>query len=181
MGNKTFKKNSKNEKVNGQTTSNSYNTYSSLDKNNKRIHTHTLFSIISVSILLIASIFVFASTIKTAYFNNRSNDEPTKSNLPKTVSKSDKTDILELENVTEDISKIFDIPVGVKIKKINTSSHLSSGLKINDIIVKIAGITISSIDDFNTAVESFEDDITFNYTVYRNGAYKTVDPNTPDE
>ena len=162
------------ENVNGILTSESFRTY--LKLRGKRIPFNLRYFSLSliVIILLLVSCIIFASTIKTAYFDssNETKDSFEKINTIKTDYL--KNDTIKLEPVNQELSGLFEIPVGMKIVELNSNNPMTNGLKVNDIIVSIFGKDIKSISDFEDALKNIEEDSYVIYTVYRNGTYQTV-------
>ena len=169
------KNNVHNEAVNGQTTSESYNAYSIIRDPKKKYNIRTIILVCIISILLSASVMVFFNSVKTAYFSPEHETEAYENKIEKTHSNYQNNNIIKVESVTQDIANVFNIPVGVKIISIK-EDPISEGLEVNDIIVKISGQSVESIDDLENALGSIESDEFVTYLVYRNGEYKTINP-----
>ena len=165
-----------NEVVNGRTTSKSFKTYSNLRNPRGVFSFRSTIIILSLIILVTASVFVFFNSIKTAYFNKVEQTEEVNTNITRIKSKFDMNDAIKVENVTKKISDVFGIPVGVKVIEISEDSFASSLLKVNDIIVKVSGEDITNIKQLNSIIENSSDDEYLTYTVYRNGIYCEIDP-----
>jgi serine protease Do len=97
------------------------------------------------------------------------------------MSSYDSNSFIKIETVTKHIADVFGIPIGVKVIGISEASYISTGLKINDIIVKVSGKPISSINEFNTAINNLSAEEFLTYTVYRNGSYQVVNPYDVEE
>lgn len=169
------------EAVKGTVTSESYNTYSAIRDPKKRYSIRTIVLTLVFALLIISSFFVFVNSIKTAYFNKAKETAPVESNLLRVKSEYDTNSFIKIETVTEDISEVFGIPIGVKIVEIASDSPIATGLKINDIIVKISGTKVTNINEFNSALKNLSTDDFITYTVYRNGDFQTVSPFDLDE
>lgn len=169
------KKSIHNESVNGQTTSESYNTYSIIRDPKKKYNIRTIILATVISILFLASAFVFFNSLKTVYFSPSHETEAYESKIEKTRSNYQTNDIIKVESVTKDIANVFNIPVGVKIISLK-DDPISEGLEINDIIVKISGQVVENIDDLEKAFEQIETDEFISYLIYRNGSYHTITP-----
>ena len=171
----TFSDNSS-ENINGVFSSDSFHTYLKLREKRISFNAKYFSLYLVVIVLLLVSALVFASTIKTAYFD--SSDE-TKGSLEKinTIKTYyQKNDTIKLEPVNQELSGLFEIPVGLKIIELDLDNPMTNGLKVNDIIVSISGIKVINISDFELAVEELADDYFITYTVYRNGSYKNIIP-----
>lgn len=181
MDNNTNKPSVNNEVVNGQLTSESYNTYSALRNPRQNFNIKsTILCLVLISSLLLSTI-IFIASIRTAYFNRPSESTAGHSVLKKTMSSYDSNSFIKIETVTKDIADVFGIPIGVKVIGISEASYISTGLKINDIIVKVSGKPISSINEFNTAINNLSAEEFLTYTVYRNGSYQVVNPYDVEE
>ena len=164
------------ESVNGTLTSESFNTYTKL-KNPKRRFNAKIFTLYSVIIsLLLASALIFASTIKTAYFSNSNKTSDSNENINTIKTVYEHNDLLRVEPITQELSHLFDIPMGLKIIEISPDTPLFYGLKSNDIIVDISGESVHNIEDINKLVDRLSEDAFITFTVYRNGVYKKISP-----
>ena len=170
--------NSNFEVVNGRITSKSFKTYSNIQNPKNKYNLRTLALLIILTALIIASLLVFANSIKTAYFDDSKETQEINANIEKIKIHLDKNKTIKVENVTKEIADVFGLPVGVKVIEIAEDSLVSSLLKINDIIVKVSGKTITNIDQLNSIIEDSEYDEFLTYTVYRNGTYHIIDPNS---
>lgn len=169
------------ESFNAVQTSEKFHIYSGIRDPKKRfdIKVITLYTV--VIILLTASALIFASTIKTAFFSKADETAPTYSNIDKIKSTSDYNEHIKVENVTDEISSLFGVPTGVKIIDLDRNHPIFNGLKLDDIIVKISGTPIDSIDDMEKILPVLDEDTLVVFTVYRNGFYKDVNPYDPAE
>ncbi len=163
--------------IKGALTRESYVTYSSLCPQKRKRNIPKLILYLTIAILIGCSVFIFASQIKKAFFNEKT-DESDASNEALNIVKSSYEDYrsLKVEKVTPDISNIFNIPQGVKIIEIENNSFLSNYLKVGDIIVEISGESIYSLDDMNYILENTPFDNIISLRIYRNGVYKTITP-----
>ncbi len=165
--------------ISGTYTNESYNLYSSISDNPKKANKKGIaFAAIIISLVAISSI-MFAFSIKNAYFKSGETDT---TNTPETV-KSIKTDEnfnsdMKVENITDEISALYNIPVGIKIVSINSvDNDYLNGLRTNDIIVNISGTDVKSFDEATSIINSLQSDgMMITYTVYRNGTYKEIYP-----
>ncbi len=165
--------------ISGTYTNESYNLYSSISNNPKKANKKGIaFATVIISLIAISSI-MFAFSIKSAYFKSGETDT---TNTPETV-KSIKTDKdfnndIKVENITDEISDLYNIPVGIKIVSINSVDNAYfNGLRANDIIVNISGTDVKSLDDATSIIDTLESDgMMITYTVYRNGTYKEISP-----
>lgn len=78
-------------------------------------------------------------------------------------------------NITEELSKKYDYPVGIYIQEItpNTAAD-KAGLKVQDVIVEIEGKEVKTVDELNEVknTHSVGDEITLK--IYRNKEYMDV-------
>ncbi|MBR2044521.1 MAG: serine protease, partial [Agathobacter sp.] len=75
---------------------------------------------------------------------------------------------LYMSTVTEDISKDYDIPVGVYIKDVASNSPaMHAGLQSGDVIVKINGTTVKTDASYSDTIGSFIPGTTCEITVKR--------------
>ena len=162
-----------NEVINGQVTSKSYETYSTLCNPKKKYNLKSVLLVLFFTVLLCVSVLVFSQLIKSAYFSNSNETEPS---LIKIKTECDNNDNIKVENVTKEISNVFGIPIGVKIIELSDESIVSSGLRTNDIIVKVNGTNITTIDELNVAMDSVSSGKVITLTIYRNGIYKSIVP-----
>ncbi len=165
--------------ISGTYTNESYTLYSSIsDKPKKALKKSGAFAVLIVSLIAVSSV-MFAFSIKNAFFKN---DEADVTNAPETV-KSIKTDEgfnsdMKVENITNEISELYNIPVGIKIISVNTvDNEYLNGLRANDIIVNISGTDVTNFEEATNIINSLQNDgMMISYTVYRNGIYKEIKP-----
>jgi len=165
--------------ISGKYTNESYNMYSSICDAPKKLNKKNIaLAMFLVSLIAISSI-MFAFSIKNAFFKN---DETTVTAAPETV-KSIKTDEdfnsdMKVENITDEISQLYNIPVGIKIVSVNAvDNDYLNGLRVNDIIVNISGTDVSTFEEATDIIDSLQDEgMMISYTVYRNGNYKVIYP-----
>lgn len=169
--------NEDNEKVIGPQTSESFKAYSKLtDKKTFNISMILLY--VLLTLLLLSSALIFASSIKAAYFTDsaKTPHAESESNINTIKSSYQKNDSIKVETVTQEVANLFGIPTGVKIIELNNDDSLFRGLRVNDIIVEVSGRKISNIEDMGFVDDKLTSDSFIVYTIYRNGAYKTIDP-----
>lgn len=165
--------------ISGTYTNESYNLYSSIsDRQKKTFKNSKAFAILIISLIAISSI-MFAFSIKNAFFKE---EEAVSTDTPETV-KSIKTDEdfnsdIKVENITDEISALYNIPVGIKIVSVNSiDNEYLNGLRTNDIIVNISGTDVKSFDEATSIINSLQNEgMMISYTVYRNGVYKEIYP-----
>lgn len=172
---KVFEQEISSENVNGKLTSDSFNIYTKLQNPKQRFNIRIFLVYLLITSLLVASAVIFASTIKTAYFNKGSETEKD-NNINKIRTTYQNSSNLKVETITPELSELFDIPVGVKIIEIENNNPLFNGLKPNDIIVGISGKPIENITQFDTEVAMLGNEIFLTYNIYRNGAFKDIAP-----
>ena len=79
-------------------------------------------------------------------------------------------------SVSEQDSKNYNIPVGIYVAEATPySSAERAGIKTGDVIIKINGIDIKTIDELNQEKEKFKAGDTVTVTFIREGEEKTVD------
>ena len=86
---------------------------------------------------------------------------------------------IEGETVTEEMSLLYNIPVGFKIKRIDKNSRYVGLLMVNDIIIKVGNRTILTANDLIEAEKADpEEEVpsVHEYTIYRNGRTETLRP-----
>jgi len=173
-----FDKYSPHENVKGTLTSESFNTYSSLLNPRRNISFSKIAIYLLVIVLLIGSAIVFISSIRTAFFNQDSEASETGDNIKTIKTSFDDNEVLKVENVTLELSQLFNIPVGVRILELESDHSDLSGLCVNDIIVEVSGMDIRNIEDMDLAFsKSISSDSTIvMYKVFRNGVYKIISP-----
>ncbi len=164
------------EVVNGRTTSKSFKIYSNIQNPKNKYNLRTIALLFILTALIIASLLIFANSIKTAYFEDSKETQELNPNIEKIKISLDKNKTIKVENVTKEIADVFGLPIGVKVIEIAESSYVYSLLKVNDIIVKVSGKDITNIDQLNNIIENSEYDELLTYTVYRNGSYREIDP-----
>ena len=167
---------SSSENVNGVITSDSFRTYLKLRGKRIRFNAKYFSLYLVISLLLLVSVLVFASTIKTAYFDSSDETKESLEKIGTIKTYYQKNDTIKVEPVNSALSGLFEIPVGMKIVELDFENPMTNGLKVNDIIVSIAGKDVKNITDFNSAVDELAEDTFISYTVYRNGVYQTVTP-----
>ncbi len=164
------------ENIKGALTSRSFQTYTLLRNPKKKFNLRVLTLYFFIITLLIASALIFAYTIKTAYSSPKIKTEPDNEYLNTIRSNYENNEIFKVENVSKEISGLFNVPTGVKIVEIDEPSPLYNGLKVNDIIVEISGKSINSIKDMEKIIQHIDENNYIFYTVYRNGVFKTINP-----
>ncbi len=107
--------NSNFEVVNGRITSKSFKTYSNIQNPKNKYNLRTLALLIILTALIIASLLVFANSIKTAYFDDSKETQEINANIEKIKIHLDKNKTIKVENVTKEIADVFGLPVGVKV------------------------------------------------------------------
>ncbi len=165
------------ENVKGVLTSDSFHTYSKLRETKLHFNLKLFALYFVVILLLVISAIIFASTIKTAYFDSSSETEESFDKINTIKSVYQDNDTIKVEPITDELSSLFEIPVGVKIVELDFDNPLFKGLKINDIIVAISGKNIQDISDMDLSAEELEElreNPFITYTIYRNGIYKTI-------
>lgn len=167
--------NSDTEVVNGNVTSKSYKIYSEIQDPKKRYNFRSVLLFLPLIVLVVLSVFIFANSIKTAFFDEPKESEELEDSFVTIKIKYDNNDTVKVENVTKEISKVFGIPVGVKIVDISEDLIVESGLRINDIIVRVDNTNVTTIDELNKAIETVNTEDYITYTIYRNGMYKNID------
>ena len=164
--------------INGNVTSESFNTYSSIrnPKNNLRISKILLY--LFILLLLVGSALIFVYSIKTAFFTPSVETTDTGANIKTIRTNYDNNEVIKVENVTNELSDLFNVPVGVRIIDFESQNSNFSGLQVNDIIVEVSGIDVSNIDDMDMAVKQSiaTDGYVVTYKVYRNGVYTIISP-----
>lgn len=169
------------ENFNAAQTSEKFHIYSGIRDPRKRFDIKVISIYTIVILLLAASALIFASTIKKAFFNTPNETEPSINNIEKLKATSDYNQYIKVENVTGEVASIFGIPTGVKIVELDYDVPIFNGLKMDDIIVKISGNPITSINDMETILPELDEDTLVIFTVYRNGFYKDINPYEPQE
>ncbi len=172
---KTFS-NEFSENVNGTLTSDSFRTYLKLRGKRSPFNAKHFTLYLVVIVLLLVSALVFASTIKTAYFDSSDEAKESFEKINTIKTNYQKNDAIKLEPVNKELSGLFKIPVGMKIVELNFENPMTSGLRVNDIIISISGKDIKNISDFEEAINELAKDNFITYTVYRNGAYQDITP-----
>ena len=75
------------------------------------------------------------------------------------------------QNVTDDVSSMYEIPIGVYISQvIEDSGAEAAGLRRGDIIVKLNDTTIKSMDDLTGILQYYEAGTTVQITIQRKKA-----------
>ena len=80
-----------------------------------------------------------------------------------------------ISDITEEISKKYDVPKGVYIRQINYNSPAeSAGLKVDDIITEIDGKRVETIKELSSTIEKYKPDDVINLKIYRDKGYKEI-------
>ncbi len=164
------------ENTNGPLTSECFTAYSSLKNSKNKLNIPKIILFFLLTLLLSFSVFIFALNIKRAFFSKVGSVDTYCENLNKIKTKYDNNDNIKVENVTDEIASLFGVPIGVRIVELDSTSLPFTGLKIDDIIVRISGKEVTTIMDINNIVDSLAPDDPLLYTVYRNGVYRTINP-----
>lgn len=78
-------------------------------------------------------------------------------------------------NITEAISDRYNLPIGVYVESVdNNSGAYAAGIKQGDVITKIDGTEITSMDELNKIKNSKNIKDTVILTIYRKGKYEDV-------
>ena len=79
-------------------------------------------------------------------------------------------------NITEEMSRYYDLPVGVYITSIEEFSAAAeaAGLKPGDVIIKCDGQTIETLDELNEIRDQHQVGDTLTLTIVRNGAKSDI-------
>ncbi len=78
-------------------------------------------------------------------------------------------------NITEEMSRYYDLPVGVYITSIEEfSAAETAGLKPGDVIIKCDGQTIETLDELNEIRDQHQVGDTLTLTIVRNGAKSDI-------
>lgn len=173
---KNFSSETDDGKVNGALSSDSFNIYSKLTRSRPRFDFRVLALYVIVSLLLAISVVIFASAIKTAYFSPPKETEDTIDKINTIKTNYQNNDSIKVEPITNELSILFDIPVGVKIVEIDINNPIFRGLKSNDIIISVSGKKVFNIEQIELAVSELSEEVFITYTVYRNGVYKEINP-----
>lgn len=81
-----------------------------------------------------------------------------------------------ISNITEYISKQYNLPVGVYIGKIYYGSPAEkAGLKPDDVIVKIDEVKVETIEDLSHIIEKHKAGDVIRLTIYRDSKYMDID------
>lgn len=149
-------------------------------KNEKKSRNYKTIAVTSVIVLLvIVSVGILGFLVKDLFFSEDEGNE-----TPFTCKTGDKivtrySDQLEVEIITRELSEFYNVPMGVKITWINSEGAFSNAdFRINDIIVKIGGNQVRTLEDISKyeLLEKERDDALYiDYTVYRNGEYLTLE------
>ena len=149
-------------------------------KNEKERRNYRTIAVTCVIVFLVAvSLGILVFLIKDLFFPSSDGAEPSF-----TCSSGDEvvirySDQLEVEIITEERSRFYNVPVGIKVIWVNgEGAYSSADLRVNDIIVKIGGRQVKTLED----IEKYEkeeserrDELYIEYTVYRNGEYLTLE------
>ena len=83
---------------------------------------------------------------------------------------------ITIQNVTDELSKKYDLPVGVYVKSVNEFSVAEKGgIKSGDVIVEFDGKKITTSDELNEAKNAREKGDTVKVVVYRNDKEITLE------
>ena len=83
---------------------------------------------------------------------------------------------ITIQNITEDMSKQYSMPVGVYITEVSSMSAAErAGLQKGDIITEFAGETVTSADDLNAIKAKQTSGDTVSVKIDRNGKTLTLD------
>ena len=83
---------------------------------------------------------------------------------------------ITIQNITEDMSKQYSMPVGVYITEVSSMSAAErAGLQKGDIITEFAGETVTSADDLNAIKAKQTSGDTVSVKIDRNGKEMTLD------
>lgn len=164
------------ENVKGVLTSDAFRTYLKIRGKSISFNAKYFSLYLVVILLLLVSALVFASTIKTAYFESSNETEGSLEHINRIKTNYQKNDAIKLEPVNKELSKLFEIPTGMKIVELDFENPMTNGLKVNDIIISISGKNIKNISDFESAINELAEDNIITYTVYRNGVFQDVTP-----
>ena len=79
------------------------------------------------------------------------------------------------QEITEIISRIYGLPVGIYITNVTPGSGAEkAGVKIYDVMTSIAGKTVNTMNDLNSIKTSYKAGDTVNVTIVRNGTKMTL-------
>ena len=172
---------SQNAFVSKTVSKNSYITYSSLGRTRRFPSPKKLIipSLTVVSVLV--SVILLIPTIKKVYFDH-STDAYLKNDINSIVRPQfEYGDSIKVENITKNISELFNVPMGVKVIDIDDSAPIFYGLEINDIIVQVSGKKIANVNDMHQAVSQFSNTEQIVYKIYRNNLYQDIYPSDFEE
>lgn len=83
---------------------------------------------------------------------------------------------ITIQNVTDELSKKYDLPIGVYVKSVNEFSVAEKGgIKSGDVIVEFDGKKITTSDELNEAKNAREKGDTVKVVVYRNDKEITLE------
>lgn len=168
------------EMVNGTVTSDSYKAYASLQSQKKTPVRKLIFTGLFLA-LISAAIVTFSFAIKRAYFEDRSDQSGESQKISTIDSYTSYGNYIQVETVTQQISQLFDIPVGLKIISLDLEFPLFTGLQANDIITSLSGTAIETLQDMDDFIKNLEDNSELTFTVFRNGKYHKISPNQTEE
>lgn len=169
-------KNGLDENVNAAVTSNSFYTYSKLQKKSKRISAKAIALYSGIAVLLLASVISFAFSIKDAFFSDKENHTDSINNIETIKAVYQKNDLIKVEKITNELAGLYEIPTGVKIIEIDAEHPLLKGLRIGDIVVQVSGKSVNSISDMDNIISTLSEESLVTFTIFRNGVYKTITP-----
>ena len=79
------------------------------------------------------------------------------------------------QDVTEAISRVYDLPVGIYITDVTEGSGADkAGIMQGDVLTSIAGKAVASINDLDTIKKSYKAGDTVDVTIVRDGVKKTL-------
>ena len=84
---------------------------------------------------------------------------------------SKRAGVLTLENVTENLSKLYRIPRGVMVKITEKSGDTPNIFNAGDIIVAVNGVEIHDIDSLSEQNQCCVEDESFTITIFRKNKY----------
>jgi len=165
-----------NESVRGSLSRESYTLYSALcKKRKKRVYIIPL--LITSAAILIASAFICAHYIaEKKDSEDNKNSYSTSSFINAVTPNIENLQTIKVEVVTNEISDVFNIPVGLRIIELNDKSSIFHGLNVNDIVVTVSGYTVCSISEMMNVIRSLGEEDPLIYNIYRNGEYHSVGP-----
>lgn len=160
--------------ISGMVSPDTVDEFSSL-KGKKKSKTDYLI-VSSILLLLVVSIVTFSLYAKFFLVKPANQTDAEISEVFQAFSASyDDGAYMKVENISEDTSRLFNIPTGIKILKIEENTPpFNTGLRVNDIIVEFDGRKIFCINDIKKRASELSSEETPNeilLKVYRNGSY----------